>query len=274
MKNGHIYAVQMCSGTQPEENFARLSALLRAQTFTLPALVCLPESWLAFCETPQQTLAYAEHSQHWVAQLQQLCRELDIWLAAGTIAIKEGESRYYAASLLFNNEGVEVARYNKIHLFDADVADNAGQYRESTLTCAGEDVVTVASPFGRLGMSVCYDIRFPGLYQAMREQGAEVLLVPSAFTTVTGEAHWQPLLQARAIETQCYVVAAAQVGHHENGRQTYGHSLIVSPWGACLAEAPEGVGVIHAQPDLTELHAIRQKMPVAAHNRFKSDFYE
>ncbi|MCO7189341.1 MULTISPECIES: carbon-nitrogen hydrolase family protein [unclassified Pseudoalteromonas] len=270
----HIYTVQMCSGIHPAHNLKQLRELLETQILEQPALVCLPESWLAFCETPQQALAQAEESHNWIEQIQQLCRDFDIWLAAGTIAMKDGEGRYYAASLLFNNEGTEVARYNKIHLFDADVADSAGQYRESRLTRAGDDVVTVASPFGRLGLSVCYDVRFPGLYQMMREQGAEVLLVPSAFTTVTGDAHWQTLLRARAIETQCYVVAAAQVGHHENGRQTYGHSLIVSPWGTCLAEASTQVGINHAQVDLTALHAIRQKMPVAAHNRFKSDFYE
>ncbi|MEC4088302.1 carbon-nitrogen hydrolase family protein [Pseudoalteromonas rubra] len=274
MKSGHIYVVQMCSGVHPEENLKQLTALLSQQTLTQPALVCLPESWLAFCQTPQQTLAQAQKNAYWITQIQQLCRDFNIWLAAGTIALTDGLGRYYAASLLFNNEGVEVARYNKIHLFDADVADSAGRYRESTLTRPGDDIVTVDSPFGRLGLSVCYDLRFPGLYQAMREQGAEILLVPSAFTTVTGAAHWQPLLQARAIETQCYVVAAAQVGEHENGRQTYGHSLVVSPWGVCLGEAQTQVGVIHAQLDLSDLHAIRQKMPVAAHNRFKSDFYE
>jgi nitrilase len=269
-----VIAIQMCSGVEPKANIAYLVRQLQQLNLQQPALVCLPEAWLAFCHTSKDTMSLSPASTYWIEKLKLLCREYGIWLAAGTMALPYDNERYVAASLLFNDAGDIVAQYNKMHLFDVDVDDNTQSYRESTYCAAGMNVVVVDSPFGKIGLSVCYDIRFPGLYQAMVEQGAQILLVPSAFTTITGAAHWQPLLQARAIETQCYVIAAAQVGKHENGRKTYGHSLILSPWGTVLADAKNTCGVIQSDIDLTELMQIRTKMPVQAHNRFKSEFYE
>ncbi|WP_105167235.1 carbon-nitrogen hydrolase family protein [Pseudoalteromonas sp. T1lg23B] len=272
--NARVIAVQMCSGMQPEHNFKQLEQWLEQSDLREPTLVCLPESWLAFMQDAEQSLQFAEHYQYWLGKLGELCRRFHIWLSAGTIASKDSEGGYYAASFLLNEAGEVVGRYNKIHLFDADVADGSGGYRESRLTIAGNEVVVVDSPFGKIGLSVCYDVRFPGLYQAMRSLGAEILLVPSAFTTVTGATHWLPLLQARAIENQCFVIAPAQYGTHENGRKTYGHSLILSPWGDVLADAKQQLGVISAELDLTQLHRLRTDMPVQVHNRFKSEFYE
>ncbi|HDY93615.1 MAG TPA: carbon-nitrogen hydrolase family protein, partial [Pseudoalteromonas sp.] len=162
-----------------------------------------------------------------------------------------------------------VATYNKIHLFDVNVDDQTGSYRESDFTQAGSDVVVVDSPFGKIGLTVCYDLRFSGLFNELVRQGADIILVPSAFTVPTGQAHWQPLLTARAIETQCYVVAAAQHGTHENGRQTYGHSIIISPWGNILSELPTGTGFISCSADLDQLQKIRRDMPVQSHQRFR-----
>ncbi|BBN80289.1 amidohydrolase [Pseudoalteromonas sp. A25] len=274
MPTSRVIAVQMCSVMKPEDNFLQLKHWLSQCEFNFPTLVCLPETWLAFMKTAGQSFELSKHYEYWLTKLGQLCREYNIWLAAGTMPVSNGLDKYYAASFLLNEQGEVVARYNKIHLFDADVADGSGGYRESKSTVPGSDVVVVDSPFGRIGLSVCYDLRFAGLYQVMRQLGAEIFLVPSAFTTVTGQAHWTPLLQARAIENQCYIVAAAQFGEHENGRKTYGHSLILSPWGEIMADAQQALGSISAELDLTQLHKLRADMPVQVHNRFKSEFYE
>ncbi|MBD1581058.1 carbon-nitrogen hydrolase family protein [Pseudoalteromonas sp. S16_S37] len=274
MSISHVIAVQMCSTMNPEKNYLQLKQWLSDFNLEKPALVCLPETWLAFMKTAEQSLSLSKQYDYWITKLGQLCREFNIWIAAGTMPVCGEQNKYYAASFLLNEKGDVVARYNKIHLFDADVADGSGGYRESKSTIAGTDVVVVDSPFGKIGLSVCYDLRFAGLFQAMREQGAELFLVPSAFTTATGQAHWTPLLQARAIENQCYVVAAAQCGEHENGRKTHGHSLILSPWGDIMADAQQTLGFISAQIDLAQLHQLRTDMPVQIHNRFKSEFYE
>ncbi|WP_419147287.1 carbon-nitrogen hydrolase family protein [Pseudoalteromonas 'SMAR'] len=268
----NVIALPMRSTPEPQDNLAYLRAQLQQLQITAPTLVCLPETWLAFCATAAQSWQVAQHSEQHIAQLAQLCREFNIWLAAGTIATPSNDEKYYATSLLFNDVGEVVARYNKIHLFDADVNDSTQQYRESARTQPGDATTVVNSPFGLIGLSVCYDLRFPGLYQRLRQQGAELILVPSAFTCSTGAAHWQPLLQARAIETQCYVIAAAQSGHHDNGRDTYGHSLIVSPWGEVLGDSGTALTPLQQQLDLSYLKEIRGKMPVASHNRFKSEF--
>ena len=161
-----------------------------------------------------------------------------------------------------------MARYDKLHLFDADVADSRGRYRESDDYAAVSQVVVADTPLGRLGMSVCYDLRFAELYTALRAAGAELISVPSAFTAVTGEAHWTALIRARAIETQCYVLAAAQGGEHPGGRITHGHSSIVDPWGRLLCEQPSGEVALLAERDAIEQAAIRQRMPVQGHRRF------
>ena len=165
-----------------------------------------------------------------------------------------------------------MARYNKIHLFDVDVSDNKKQYRESNTTIAGKDIVVVDSPFGKLGLSVCYDIRFAGLFGRLRALGAELILVPAAFTVPTGKTHWRPLLQARAIENQVYIIASATTGEHDRGRQTYGHSAIVDPWGEVVAELGQQSGHLLYLPDRAKLADIRQSMPVSSHNQFTYEF--
>ncbi|MCF6441015.1 carbon-nitrogen hydrolase family protein [Pseudoalteromonas luteoviolacea] len=267
----NIVVIPMCSGVAPEENFRYLIQQLDDLKLVSPSLVCLPEAWLAFCVNGLESLSIAKRSDEWIEKIAQLCKAKGIWLSAGTIPIAATDSKYFAASCLFDDSGKLVVQYNKIHLFDADVSDKSKRYRESEFTKAGDQVVVADSPFGKLGLSVCYDMRFAGLYQAQRIQGADILLVPSAFTTVTGQAHWLPLLQARAIETQCFVVAAAQVGQHQNGRETYGHSVIISPWGEVLDNSALSLEPIQRRLDLTELRSTRQAMPVLRHNRFKSN---
>ncbi|KZX00882.1 carbon-nitrogen hydrolase family protein [Pseudoalteromonas luteoviolacea] len=268
----NIVVIPMCSKRLPEDNFAYLLAQLEQLVIDEPTLICLPEAWLAFGRDGKESLDVSKQSNKWLEKLATLCKCKRVWMAAGTMPIYAAEERYSAASCLFDAQGALVATYNKIHLFDADVADSAKHYRESEFTQPGGNIQVVDSPFGRLGLSVCYDVRFPGLYQVLRQQGADILLVPSAFTTVTGEAHWLPLLQARAIENQCFVIAAAQVGKHENGRETYGHSVIISPWGEVLEDSELSLQPIQRRIDLSEIDKIRAAMPVAMHNRFKSNY--
>lgn len=265
----NIVALQMRSGVCAEQNMQALKQALRTLPKARPLLVCLPEAFLVFSNHGAETLAVAKHIAYYKQQLSELCIEHQIWLNAGTMPEPANNGKYYAASHLFNCRGELLASYNKMHLFDVTVGDSTANYRESNFTQAGHEVVVVNSPFGKIGLSVCYDVRFSGLYNELVRQGAEIILVPSAFTVVTGQAHWQPLLTARAIETQCYVVAAAQHGTHENGRQTYGHTMIISPWGETLSELPTGIGFISAAADLNQLHKIRRDMPVQSHQRFR-----
>ncbi|MDN3475601.1 MULTISPECIES: carbon-nitrogen hydrolase family protein [Pseudoalteromonas] len=264
-----IVALQMCSGLSPDDNIASLKRALKTLPAKRPLLVCLPEAFLVFSKTGNDTLRVAKQVERYKLQLSELCQHHNIWLNAGTMPEPFNEHKYYAASHLYNNQGELVATYNKIHLFDVTVDDKTGSYRESDFTQAGSDVVVVDSPFGKIGLTVCYDLRFSGLFNELVRQGADIILVPSAFTVPTGQAHWQPLLAARAIETQCYVVAAAQYGTHENGRQTYGHSIIISPWGNTLSELPTGTGFISCNADLDQLQKIRRDMPVQSHQRFR-----
>ena len=194
-----------------------------------------------------------------------------MWIVAGTLPLPpEGqpEAKANACSLLIDEHGERVARYDKLHLFDVDVADARGRYRESDDYAFGQKIVVADTPVGRLGLTVCYDLRFPELYTALREAGAELITAPSAFTAVTGAAHWQVLVRARAIETQCYLLAAGQGGVHPRGRETFGHSAIVDPWGRVLVERPQGEAVLLAARDAAEQADIRRRMPVVAHRRF------
>ncbi len=268
-------ALQLTSAIEPAENLQQIRQLLTAIPSARPQLVVLPEGALCF-DGPadaNQQLQETLGAGYWQQQLAALASEFAIYLLVGTFPTKTADaSKFAASSLLFGPDGDLVADYQKIHLFDADVADGTGSYRESNRTVAGQKVTVAELPGLKLGMAVCYDMRFPGLFQAMREQGMTVLALPSAFTTVTGAAHWHTLLRARAIETQSFVIAPAQTGCHQQGRQTYGHSLIIDPWGAVLADAGEAPGLISVTVDLTEVSALRAKMPVQRHNRFTSEF--
>jgi predicted amidohydrolase len=196
-----------------------------------------------------------------------------LWLVAGTLPLPpEGQplGKARACSLLLDDQGQTVARYDKLHLFDVDVQDSRARYRESDDYAHGEQVVVADTPVGRLGLSVCYDLRFPELYTRLRDAGAELITAPSAFTAVTGSAHWEVLIRARAIETQCYLLAAAQGGEHPGPRHTHGQAAIVDPWGRMLAQQATGEAVLLSSRDAAEQAAIRERMPVHAHRRFSS----
>lgn len=265
----------MTSSPQPSENLKTIDQLLQQLPAQRPQLVVLPEACLCFGAGDKRQRELAEVYGHGPMQegLAELALRHKVWLVGGTIPLIEhaDDAKFSAASLVFNPQGECVARYNKIHLFDVDVADNTRSYRESNWTQAGTEVVTVATEFGVLGLAVCYDVRFPELFRALRSSGADILVLPSAFTQVTGAAHWHILTRARAIEQQCFMVAAAQAGEHANGRQTYGHALVIDAWGKLLAET-QGTqpSIATATVKLTELGPIRQDIPVADHfNRSK-----
>jgi nitrilase len=198
-------------------------------------------------------------------------RELGLWIIGGTIPLRvESEpQRVAAASLVFDERGRNVARYDKIHLFDVDIPDRNERYRESATVAAGREPMVVSTPIGRIGLAVCYDVRFPELFRVLLAQGAEVLSLPSAFTAPTGRAHWELLVRARAVENLCYVLAPAQSGSHPNGRETWGDSMIVDPWGHVLGRVEAvGPGLAVAEIDRTLQQELRGRFPALSHRKF------
>ncbi|GAB3027422.1 carbon-nitrogen hydrolase family protein [Bowmanella dokdonensis] len=266
----NLVAVQLVSTPKPEENLAQVEQQLKGLENKGPQLVVLPECFACFGGSDKAQLAIAEEEGQGPVQdkLAALAKQHGIYLVAGSLPIKAGDDKFFATSLLFSPAGEQIALYRKIHLFDVEVEDGTGTYLESRYTRPGNQVVVVETDFGRIGMAICYDLRFPGLFQAMGQ--VEFMVLPAAFTKVTGQAHWWALLQARSIEMQCFVVAADQGGRHANGRETFGHSAILSPWGETLISLQEGPGLIQARVGLTELEKIRQRMPVMQHNQFRS----
>ncbi|MNZ97945.1 2-oxoglutaramate amidase [compost metagenome] len=268
-----IAVIQMVSQDDVLANLADARRLLQQAADAGARLAVLPENFAAMGRRDLAELGRAEAlgTGPILPWLKGTARELGLWIVAGTIPLPpegQGQAKANACSLLVDEHGEIAARYDKLHLFDVDVADARGRYRESDDYAFGQHVVVADTPVGRLGLTVCYDLRFPELYTALREAGAELITAPSAFTAVTGAAHWQVLVRARAIETQCYLLAAGQGGSHPRGRETFGHSAIVDPWGRVLAEQDTGEAVLLAGRDAEEQAAIRQRMPVAAHRRF------
>ncbi|OZB06913.1 MAG: amidohydrolase [Idiomarina sp. 34-48-12] len=265
----------MTSSPNPQQNLQEIEQQLKALPDFRPQLVVLPEACLCFGAGDKRQRELAELPGDGPMQdgLAALAKRYDVWLVGGTIPLIDSldAKKFSAASLVFNPQGQCVARYNKMHLFDVDVADNTKSYRESNWTNAGDSVITVATEFGTLGLAVCYDVRFAELFRALRTAGADIIVLPSAFTQVTGNAHWHVLTRARAIEQQCFLVASAQAGEHENGRQTYGHALVIDGWGRILAETETmQPSIATALVDTESLHKIRHDIPVAEHfNRSK-----
>jgi len=268
-----LSVIQMASQADVQSNLKTARRLLEQAAVQGARLAVLPENFAAMGHADPLALgrAEAQGTGPILPWLRQAARDLGLWIVAGTLPLPpdgEPDAKPRACSLLVDDRGQRVARYDKLHLFDADVADSRGRYRESDHYAPGQRLVVADTPLGRLGMTVCYDLRFAELYLALRAAGAELISVPSAFTLTTGAAHWQPLIRARAIETQCYMLAAAQGGEHSGGRITYGHSSIVDCWGRMLCEQPTGDAVLSASRDAAEQAAIRQRMPVLSHRRF------
>jgi deaminated glutathione amidase len=264
-----VAALQMRSGTEPEANLQSLEALVREAAAGGARYVLSPEVTIAFAENRDglSRVAGPYENNGPLARVAQIAREHRVTLHLGSLAVALPDGRFANRSVLFEADGSVAATYDKIHLFDATLPGVAA-YRESATYRGGEAAVVAEAQGMRLGLSICYDVRFPALYRALAEGGAEVIAVPAAFTAPTGRAHWEILLRARAIETGCYVIAAAQGGLHQNGRSTWGHSMIVDPWGEIVAQLPhDEPGVLIADIDLGKVAEARAKVPALANAR-------
>ncbi len=268
MSQIRVACVQMRSGTDVAENIAAASSLVREAAAGGAQLIVTPEMTTLLDRTPGASWekSVAEAADPGLAAFRALAKELGITLLIGSLAIRSSEGKCANRSFLIAPDGAVIARYDKIHMFDVQL--NAGNiYRESDSYAAGGEAVVVDLPAGRLGMTVCYDVRFPDLFRQLAVAGAQVIAVPAAFTKITGEAHWHILLRARAIETGCYIIAPAQGGKHQDGRETYGHSLIIDPWGKILAEGGTEPGLVSATLDLSKVDEVRGKIPSLRHVR-------
>ena len=270
-----IAVIQMVSQDDVLANLATARRLLEQAANGGARLAVLPENFAAMGRRDLADIGRAEALGEGpiLPWLKSTARDLRLWIVAGTLPLppeNQPEAKANACSLLVDERGEVAARYDKLHLFDVDVADNRGRYRESDDYAHGDRVVVADTPVGRVGLTVCYDLRFPELYSELRAAGAELITAPSAFTAVTGAAHWEVLIRARAIETQCYVLAAAQGGVHPGPRETYGHAAIVDPWGRIVAQQDQGQGVLLAERDSSEQASIRARMPVFSHRRIFS----
>jgi nitrilase len=265
-----VAAVQMTSTADVGRNLAVAGRLLVDARERGALVAALPENFafMGHDEADKLAIAEAEGEGPIQAEIARLARELGLWIVAGTVPLRvPGEERVAAACLVYDAGGQRVARYDKIHLFDVAIPGREERYRESASVRPGEVPVCVDTPAGRLGLAVCYDLRFPELFRRLVDLGAEWFCLPSAFTAPTGRAHWETLLRARAIENLCHLAAPAQSGFHENGRETYGDSMIVDCWGRVLARLPRGRGVVVAEIDLVRQREVRQNFPSLDHRR-------
>jgi nitrilase len=263
-----VAAVQMTSGLDVAANLATATRLVREAADTGACLVVLPENFAFMGRSEEERRGIVEAPGRGPIQdaIAEAARSAGAWVVAGTTPVAvDGDPRPANACLVFDSNGEQVARYDKIHLFDVDIPGRDEGYRESANAAPGREPVVVETPAGRVGLTVCYDLRFPELYRRLVEQGAAIFTVPAAFTAPTGRAHWEVLLRARAIEDQCFVVAAAQSGFHPNGRETYGDSMVVDFWGRVLRRRPRGTGFVPAALDLAAQGEARARFPALRH---------
>ncbi len=271
-----VATIQMVSGGELQENLNAAQALLEATARAGARIAVLPENF-AVLKTAQM-VSQGRRECHGDGEIRAFlsdqARRLGLWIVGGSLPLAQRpdgtaiQQRVRASCLVYDDLGQQAARYDKVHLFDADVDDAHGRYRESDTFEPGQQVVTVDTPAGVLGLAVCYDLRFPELFRKLRERGADWVALPSAFTYMTGEAHWHALIRARAIENQVWMVAAGQGGQNSPRRHTYGHSMVVDPWGVVVAERQsEGPGWVSAELDPGRLAQVRQRMPVWRHRR-------
>jgi deaminated glutathione amidase len=267
---GKVAAIQMTSGHVVEDNLAAAAELLREAKDVGADIACLPEnfSFIGLKDADKLKVAEADGEGPIQDFLRDTARRLGLWILGGTTVIKgDSAARVANASLLIDADGKRVARYDKIHLFDVAIPGREEKYLESTHVMPGREAVIADTPVGKLGLSVCYDMRFPELYRDLVARGAEWLAMPAAFTVPTGRAHWETLLRARAIENLCYVVAPAQSGTHTSGRETYGDTLIADYWGQVLSRLAKGSGVITADIDLAKQAETRARFPALDNRR-------
>jgi len=264
-----VSAIQLRSGTEPGPNLDTIEVLAEEAAAAGAQYMLTPEVSIAFAENREALSKVAEpfEGNSALTRLGKIAKRLGVYFHLGSLAVALPSGKFANRSVLFGPDGKIVATYDKIHLFDADIPGDRA-YRESASYEGGDLAVTAQLPGVRLGMTICYDLRFPALFAALAEEGAELISVPANFTVPTGKAHWEVLLRARAIETGSYVIAAAQGGRHENGRQTWGHSMIVSPWGDILAEIDaDEPGIITAEIEIEAVREARSRIPALANRR-------
>jgi nitrilase len=263
-----VAAIQMTSGPEVAGNLENARRLLDEAASRGAVIAGLPENFalMGFSEADKLKVAESDGDGPIQSFLATTAQRLGLWIVGGTIPLRTAEAnRSAAASLVYDNRGERRARYDKIHLFDVNVPDKAERYRESATIVPGREPVVVDTPAGRLGMAVCYDVRFPELFRRLSSQGAEWFCMPSAFTAPTGRAHWETLIRARAIENLCFMMAPAQTGVHANGRETYGDTMVVDFWGRVLTRLPQGPGVVTADFDHHKLLEVRRTFPALDH---------
>ena len=275
MSNLKVACIQTNSKSDPNINIREVSSLIRAARSNGAELITTPEVVGMLEPNREKALnkAQPENYHDVLREFRALSRDLAIWLLIGSISIKLSNGKLANRSFLINPDGQIIARYTKIHMFDVEVNDGS-IYRESATYQPGTSACLARTPWGLVGLTVCYDIRFPALYRDLAKAGAKIIFIPSAFTEVTGEAHWHILQRARAIENGCFIVSAAQTGMHEQNRKTFGHSIIVDPWGNILADADKDVGFITADLDLNLVDEVRKKIPSLTHDREYSKSFE
>ncbi len=265
-----IAAIQMASGSHVQGNLTEAGRLIDTAVKAGAKMVVLPENFSHMGMQDEDTIEFAEPLGSGPIQefLAEQARKNQIWVVSGTIPIQsEDNTRYYASCLVFNDQGELVVRYDKYHLFDVQLKATQENYLESKTMKAGEELVWFDSPLGRIGLAICYDLRFPELFRKLMEHNIEIFVIPSAFTATTGAAHWESLIRSRAIENLSYVVAANQGGYHVNGRETHGDSMIVDPWGNILDRLVRGSGIVYADIDLNLIQLTRANFPALLHRR-------
>lgn len=271
--NNRVAAIQMVSGTDVDANLDEAARLISTAVSAGAEFVVLPENFAIMPTKDAGQLQVMERDGDGPIQefLSAQAHQNHVWLVGGSIPLVSSQpSKVRAACLLFNDHGERVARYDKLHLFDVKL-DNDEEYSESLTIEPGESVVVVDSPLGRLGLTICYDLRFPELFRQMLDQGAEIFSVPSAFTATTGKVHWEILLRARAIENLAYVIGAGQGGSHSSGRETYGDSIVIDPWGEIINRLARGPGIVIADIDRLRLEKLRRSLPSIEQRRLGHD---
>ena len=267
-RNFCIGCLQYSAGVDTARNLRRIEALLDESVSAGAQLICLPE--YATCYGVRRGKLFVgaeeEHEHTGLLALRDMAREKAVWILIGSVAVKRDDGLINNRSYLIDDAGTIVARYDKVHLFDVDL-EGGETYRESDLIRPGDQAVLIETPFGRLGLTICYDIRFPQLYRTLAKAGANILFAPAAFTRKTGEAHWHTLVAARAIEAGAYLVAPCQCGDQKGKLKRYGHSLVVGPWGEILADGGEAPGVITAEINLDNVALARRSIPALQHDR-------
>ena len=265
-----VAAIQMASGPNVSANLLEAARLIAMAAGDGAELIVLPENFALMGVTEDDKVGIREEEGTGKIQdfLAQQASKHGLWIVGGTVPlVADDPAKVRAACLVYDDRGERVARYDKIHLFDVNLSDGAETYEESSTIEPGNETLVLDTPVGRLGVVVCYDLRFPELFRCLADQGMEIFVAPSAFTAITGRAHWEVLVRARAIENLCYGIAAAQGGYHVNGRETHGDSMIVDPWGIVIDRLPRGSGVVIAEIDQGRLKSIRKNFPALSHRR-------